>query len=144
MSPHPVVIVSRCFEATYCPHLQGFSWMFWHLFYWLHEAESFLRSLLVLSQSRNSPHFMEPDGSLQRLQVPVTRPYPDTNPYSPCSPSHVMKIHVNIISHLRQCLPSGLSPSGFTHQKCMHLFSLPYVLHAPLVSFIWFVDPIYV
>ena len=32
MTPHPLINVSRCFEATYCPHRQGFSWMFWHLF----------------------------------------------------------------------------------------------------------------
>jgi hypothetical protein len=29
----------------------------------LHGAESFLRSYNVLSYSRNSPHFMEPEGS---------------------------------------------------------------------------------
>jgi hypothetical protein len=31
--------------------------------YLLHGAESFLRSLNVLSYSRNSPHFMKPEGS---------------------------------------------------------------------------------
>ena len=35
----------------------------------LHGADSFLRSWQVLSESRNSPHFMEPEGSLPHSQV---------------------------------------------------------------------------
>ena len=42
----------------------------------LHGAESFLRSQLVCSQSRNSPHFMEPEGSLPHSQASATCPYP--------------------------------------------------------------------
>jgi hypothetical protein len=43
----------------------------------LHGAESFLRSLNVLSYSRNSPHFMEPEGSSPYTQEPATCPYPE-------------------------------------------------------------------
>jgi hypothetical protein len=68
---------------------------------------------------------MQSDVSLQPLQVPVSRPYPDPNPSSPCSPSHVMKIYLNIISHLCQDLPSGLFPSGFTHQNSVCTSSPP-------------------
>jgi len=35
---------------------------------------------LTGSQSRNSPHFMEPEG----IQVPATCPYPEPDPSSPC------------------------------------------------------------
>ena len=38
----------------------------------LHGAESFLRSELVCSWSRNSPHFMEPGGSLPHSQASAT------------------------------------------------------------------------
>jgi hypothetical protein len=40
--------------------------------YLCHIAESFLRSQQVVTYSRNSPHFMEPDGSLPLLQEPPT------------------------------------------------------------------------
>ena len=53
------------------------------LTYSLHAAES-LRSQPVLSQSRNSPHFMESEGSLPHSQVPAICPYPEpvrSNPY---------------------------------------------------------------
>ena len=50
----------------------------------LHGAESFLRSQPVFSQSRNSPHFVEPEGSLPHSQLPTACPHPEparSNPY---------------------------------------------------------------
>jgi len=52
--------------------------------YLLHGAESFSRSQLVLSWSRNSPHFMETEGSLLHSQDPATCPYPEPDRSSPC------------------------------------------------------------
>ena len=49
----------------------------------LHGAQSFLRSLQDLSQPRNSPHFMEPEVSLPRSQVPAPCPYPEPDRSSP-------------------------------------------------------------
>ena len=63
---------------------------------------SFLRNEPVLSYSRNSPCFMEPESTLQ----PATCPYPEPHQSSPCPPSHFLKIHFNII-HL--CLSSKRS-----------------------------------
>jgi len=51
----------------------------------------------VLQKPRNSPHFMEPEGSFPRLQVPATCPRPESAQSSPCSPTNVLKIHLNII-----------------------------------------------
>jgi hypothetical protein len=51
--------------------LQTLKWRLIILIYLFHGAES-LRSQPILSQSRNSPHFMEPEGSLPHLQVPAT------------------------------------------------------------------------
>jgi hypothetical protein len=77
------------------------------LTYSLHEAESFFRSWQVLSYSKYSPHFMEPEGSLPRLQEPANCPYPEPDQSSPCPPSHFL----NIYSYLNIILPST---SGFS------------------------------
>jgi hypothetical protein len=49
----------------------------------LHGAESLLRSEPVLSQTRNSQHFMEPEGSLPHSQSPANCPYPEHARSSP-------------------------------------------------------------
>jgi len=43
----------------------------------LHGAETFVRSLYVFSQSKNSPNSMEPDGSLPHSHQPTPCPYPE-------------------------------------------------------------------
>jgi hypothetical protein len=40
---------------------------------------------------------MEPEGSLPRLQVPNTSPYPEPDESRPCPTSHFLKIHFNVI-----------------------------------------------
>ena len=67
------------------------------LTYLIHVAESFLRSQPVYSYSGNSPHFMEPEGSLPHSQVPATCHYPEPARSSPYPTSHFLKIHLNII-----------------------------------------------
>ena len=57
---------------------------------------------------------MELEGSLPRLQVPVTCPCPEPDQSSPCPSSNFLKIHLNIIPHIRLGLPSGLFPSRFS------------------------------
>jgi len=69
--------------------------------YLLHTAYSHFRSYPVLSQSRNSSHCMESEGSLPHSQVPVTCPYPeplieDPSEYYPpiyASVSQVVSLH---------------------------------------------------
>ena len=67
-----------------------------------------------ISQSRISPHFMEPEGSLSHSKVPSTFSYPEparSNPYL----QHFIswKSILILSSHLNLGLPSGLFPSGF-------------------------------
>ena len=56
---------------------------------------------------------MESEGSLTRLQVPVTCPYPESDRSSPCPTYHFLKIHLNIILPSTPGYRKGLFPSGF-------------------------------
>jgi len=89
------------------------------LIYLLHGAESFLRSQPVLSQSRNPPHCVEPEGSLPHSQMPATCPYPE--PARSSLYHHFLKIHLNIILPSTSGSFKGLFPSGFPPKPCIHL-----------------------
>src|SRR5215468_5557386 len=67
---------------------------------------------------------MEPEGSSPHSQGSATCPYPEPAQSSPCPPSHFLKIHFNIIPHLRLGLPTGRLPSGLPTK----------ILYAPLPS----------
>ena len=90
------------------------------------------------SQSRNSPHFMEPEGSLLRLQVPATCTYPESDQSIWCPPpSHFLKIHLNIILCMQGSSKGSFSPR-FPHQNpaCMHACMSPHLhmCYLPLPS----------
>jgi hypothetical protein len=89
----------------------------------------------LCSQSRNSPHFMEPEVSLSYSQVPANCPYLEPTPPSPTIPSNFLKIHLNISSHLRLGLPNHLFPSGFpTNTLCTpHPSPVRATCHAHLI-----------
>ena len=94
----------------------------------LHGAESFLRSWLVLSQSRNTPYLLEPGGSLQHSQVPATCSYPKPALSSVYSTFFFLKIHFIITLPFKPGLPSGLYPSRFPTRN---LYTpLPSPIHA--------------
>jgi hypothetical protein len=65
---------------------------------------------------------MEPEGSLPHTQVPSVCPYPEPDRSSPCSPTHCLKIYMNII------LPSTPASSkwslslGFPNQNPVYNF----------------------
>ena len=111
------------------------------LTYLLHGAESFLRSQPVLSYSRNSSHFMEPEGSLPQSQVHATCPYPVTDPVHALT-SHFLKILLNIIL-LNIILPSmpGSSKWSFSlrfpHQNTVYNSALPHTCYMPISFSIW-------
>jgi hypothetical protein len=57
--------------------------------------------------------FMKPEGSIPNSQeLSTVSILSQTNPVD-ITPSHLSKIHPNIIHHLYLGLPSGLSPPGF-------------------------------
>ena len=55
------------------------------------------QKLKFLRSSRNSPHFLKPEGPLPHAQQPTICPHPDTTRSSPHPPSHFLKMHGNII-----------------------------------------------
>ena len=89
------------------------------------------------SQSRNFPHFMEPEGSLLLLHVPATSPYVEPDQSNPCPPPHLTSWRSILIlfSHLRLSLPSGLFPSGPSPQKPVRFFPLPHMCYMLRPSF---------
>ena len=91
---------------------------------WLHEAVSFLRSSNVLRYSKNSLHFMEPEGSSPYSQQPATWPCPEPDWSSPCLHPSSRRSILILSSFLRLGLPSGLIPTGFpTKALCAPLLS---------------------
>ena len=84
------------------------------------------------SESRNSPHFMEPEGSLLHSKVPTTCPYPEPNWSSPYPPHPTSWRSILVLSyHLRLGLPSGLFLSGFPTRT----------FYMPLLSPMWATCP---
>jgi hypothetical protein len=87
-----------------------------------------LRSWWWLSYSRNSKHFMNPEGSLRvhkslSLAMLIQATFPDTITW---------RYVLVLCSHLRLGLPSALFPSGFPPPKpSMHLSSLRATCHRP-------------
>jgi hypothetical protein len=75
-------------------------------------AEPFLRSCQLCSHSRNSQHFMKPEGSSQCSQEPSNGPYPEPDQPSPHHPipSYPLRSILILSTHLRLGLPSGLLP----------------------------------
>ena len=98
------------------------------LTYWLTyslEQGISLETNRLFSQSRNSPHFTEPELSLPHSQMPVTCPYPEparSSPYIPAT--HFLKIHLNIILPSMPGSPKWSHALRFPHQNPVYV-SLP-------------------
>jgi len=103
------------------------------LAYFLHKAESFLRNYMFLNYSRNSSHFMEPEGSLLHSQAPATRPYPEPDKSSPFPQSHFLNSHLNIILPSKPGSSKWSLSLRFPHQNPVHT-SLAPSCHMPRPS----------
>ena len=75
-----------------------------------------LRSVQVLSQPRNSLHFVEPEDSLPLSHEPATCTYLQLNQSSPCPPSHFLNNHINTV-HLSTYMCFKLSLSFRSPQQ---------------------------
>jgi hypothetical protein len=101
------------------------------LTYSLHEVESFMRIYPVFNSSRNSSHFMEPEGSLPQSQVANTCPYPEPARSSLCPTSHFLKIHLNIILPSTPGSPKWLISLRFPHQSPVYASPLLHTSYIP-------------
>ena len=93
--------------------------------YLLHGAESFLRSELICSYSRNSQHFTEPEGPLPHSQGSATC-LSCASPIQSLYPHPTSWRSILILStHQRLGLPSGFLPSGFPSKTLYTPLSSP-------------------
>ena len=74
---------------------------------------------------------MEPESSLPYSQQPVTYPYPEPTHPVPTTPSHFLKIHLNIIFPSTSWSPQWSHSLRFPHQNLVH--TSPF-LHTTAVS----------
>jgi hypothetical protein len=62
------------------------------------------------SSTSQTPNIMEAEGSLPHLQEPATCPYATPDQSSLCPSFYLLKIHFNIIPHLRPGLQAVSFP----------------------------------
>jgi hypothetical protein len=87
-----------------------------------------MRNWQFLSWSRNSPHFMEPEGSLTCSQQPAPFPYPVPDQSSP-RPSQA--IYLIASYHLRLSLLRSPFPSGFPIKNLYAFLFSPILVKCP-------------
>ena len=86
--------------------------------------------------SRNSPHIMEPEGSLPHSQVAASCPYPESARSSPYPHIPVLKILPSMPG-----LPKWSPSLMFPHKKSLHASHLHHTRYMPRLSHLDFYHP---
>jgi len=86
------------------------------------------------ASQENSPHFMEPEGSLPHSQVLATCPYSEPARSSPYPHTHFLKIHLNIILPSTPGTPKRPHSLRFLHQNSVYASPLPNTRYMPRPS----------
>jgi hypothetical protein len=90
-------------------------------------------------QSRNSPNFMEPEGSLPCSQEPVTCPYPQSDQFTPYTHTLFLKIRFNIILSSSPRSSEWSLPSTNFNRNCVRISHFTHACYMPpcLIILIW-------
>ena len=80
---------------------------------------------------KNSPHFMELEGSLPPSLVSSTCPYPEPDRSSPCPTSHFLKIRINIVLTSMPGSSKWSLSLRSPHQNPVYTSPLPHTCYIP-------------
>ena len=96
-----------------------------------------LEKLSSPASEENPLQFMEAEGLFPQSQNPATSPYSEPVQSSPYPPTDFFQIRFNIILPFTRMSSMWSLFLRFSHQTpvCTSSFSLPYMPHAPLISF---------
>jgi len=100
----------------------------------LHETEPFLKSWYLFSQSRNSPHFMEPEFLLPQSPVPATCPYPEPAWSSPHTHILLSKHPFYHYIPIYACVSQVVSLHQVFPPKNLYASPLPHTCYMPRLS----------
>ena len=109
--------------------------------YLLHRAV-FQEKLTGSQLVKKLPNFMELEGSLPRLQELATCPYSEPYESTPRLPSHILKIHINIILSSTPGSSKWSLSLRFPHQNPVYTSPLPHTCYMPQhITFFSFWSP---
>jgi hypothetical protein len=95
----------------------------------------FLRRQQLLSHSRNSQQYMQPEGSITCSQEPATSVYPESHESSP-HPSILFIITLMLSYHLRQGLSNDLLSSRVSTRSACPISCPPWSVHVVAISLV--------
>jgi len=104
--------------------------IFTYLLHWAVFQEKLTGSQLV----KKYPNFMETESSLPSLQEPTTCPYYEPHQSTPRLPSHILKIHINIILSSTPGSSKWYLSLRFPHQNPVYISPLPHTCYMPRTS----------
>ena len=89
------------------------------------------QSSILVRDMLTTKDFIAPYGSLPHSQAPATCPCPEPDKSRPCSPSHFLKIHLNIIFLSKSGSFKWSLSLRFPHQNTVYATTVPHTRYMP-------------